>query len=332
MVAKADSRHMRLRLNAVYLHHLGYSFVKIAELLCVAKTTAMAYIEEFYDQNKSDNLPRGGKKESLTEEQIRDLIHHLETKTYLKCDKIIAFIADTYGTSYTRSGMKKWLHRHKFVYKKPIKVPAKLDPKQQAEFIEKYTALKAKLDPKKETILFLDGVHPDHQTQAVHGWIRKGSKLAIKTTAKQSRLHYMGAISVGADKIDNITKSYETINGKSITDFLTEITKKFEDKTKIHIILDNASYHKSKEVKTHLETNPKLQLHYLPPYSPNLNLIERLWKIMREKVTYNLYYKTFEEFRQNIENFFQNLDQIQDLLLQRITEKFHVIEPKFVQL
>ena len=95
MLAKADSRHMRLRLNAVYLHRLGYNFAKIAELLCLAKSSAMAYVEEFENQNKSDNFRRGGKKENLSEEQIKDLIAHLEDKTYLKCEPIIAFINDT---------------------------------------------------------------------------------------------------------------------------------------------------------------------------------------------------------------------------------------------
>jgi transposase len=102
MVAKSDSRHMRLRLNAVYLHRLGYNFAKIAELLCVAKSIAIAYVEEFDKQNKSDNFPRGGKKENLTDEQVKDLIAHLEDKTYLKCEPIITFIADTYGVSYTK--------------------------------------------------------------------------------------------------------------------------------------------------------------------------------------------------------------------------------------
>ena len=184
----------------------------------------------------------------------------------------------------------------------------------------------------KEVILFLDGAHPDHQTQATYGWMKKGSKLAIKTTAKQLRLHYMGVINVANDKITHITKSYEKINSNSIADFLGEIQQKLQHQDKIHIILDNASYHKNKEVKAFLQQpNNKLQLHYLPPYSPNLNLIERLWKIMRQQVTYNQYYSTFDEFQHNIKTFFQNLDQIQHILLQRITDKFQVIDPRFVR-
>jgi len=104
-------------------------------------------------------------------------------------------------------------------------------------------------------------VHPDHQTQATYGWMKKGSKLAIKTTAKQLRLHYMSLINVANDKITHITKSYEKINSNSIADFLGEIQQKLQHRDKIHIILDNASYHKSKEVKAFLQQpNNKLAI------------------------------------------------------------------------
>ncbi len=98
-------------------------------------------------------------------------------------------------------------------------------------------------------------------------------------------------------------------------------------------ILDNAGYHKCKSVKNYIRhsKNNKIKLHFLPPYSPNLNLSERIWKIMREKVTYNRYYPTFTEFRTAIINFFNNLNEMQDILTARITDKFQVIKPVFLQ-
>ena len=128
----------------------------------------------------------------------------------------------------------------------------------------------AKINREQEEILFLDGVHPDHQTQATYGWIQTGVQIAIKTTAKQPRIHYLGAIAVKEDKIEHITQSYDKINGEAVVNFLAKIANKLSHKKKIHIILDNAGYHKCKEVKEYLEQHPKIQLHYLPPYSPNL--------------------------------------------------------------
>jgi len=56
--------------------------------------------------------------------------------------------------------------------------------------------------------------------------------------------------------------------------------------SKIHIFCDNARYYRNKSVQAYIE-NSKVKLHFLPPYSPNLNPIERLWKWMKERVMYN---------------------------------------------
>ena len=317
------------RLFCILAFDDGVEVKQIADRLFISPSAVYHYLQEFIDNNKTDSNDKGGKTENLSEEQIQDLIKHLETKTYLKCESIIKFIRDNYNVCYTKSGVKKLLHRHHFVYKKPIKVPGKINPEQQKQFADYYQKLKTEINPQQEEILFFDGVHPDHQTQAVYGWIKKGHKLAIPTTAKQPRIHYLGAIAVKEDKIEHITQSYDKINGEAVVNFLAKIANKLSHKKKIHIILDNAGYHKCKEVKEYLEQHPKIQLHYLPPYSPNLNLIERLWKIMREKVTYNKYYKTFLEFRTKIAEFFENLDDIQDILTKRITEKFQIINPTF---
>ena len=63
---------------------------------------------------------------------------------------------------------------------------------------------------------------------------------------------------------------------------------------------------------------------FLPPYSPNLNLIERLWKFMRKKIINTKFYRTKEEFRQAILKFFENINQYKDELSSLMTLNFHV--------
>ena len=83
-------------------------------------------------------------------------------------------------------------------------------------------------------------------------------------------------------------------------------------------------------VKQHLETS-KVCLHFLPPYSPNLNPIERLWKWMKERVIYNTYYEHFEDFRGAILGFFAVLSTVtaESILGQslrgRVRDKFRPI-------
>ena len=89
----------------------------------------------------------------------------------------------------------------------------------------------------------------------------------------------------------------------------------------IHLILDNAGYHKSKEfIEWVSET--KIKIHYLPPYSPNLNPIERLWKIMHEQITYNRYYEKFCEFKSALVDFFENIGKYREIISSRINDNF----------
>lgn len=76
-----------------------------------------------------------------------------------------------------------------------------------------------------------------------------------------------------------------------------------------HLFLDNARYYKNHKVRAYLETS-KIEAHYLPPYSPNLNPIERLWKWMKQRVLYNTYYECFDDFKQAVFGFLKNLSRL----------------------
>jgi transposase len=97
----------------------------------------------------------------------------------------------------------------------------------------------------------------------------------------------------------------ERINSQTIIALLKLIIEK-QEKGKIHIILDNARYYHSIEVKQYIKEHPRIVLKFLPPYSPNLNIIERLWKILKKKVVYNKFYLKFDDFRKNILGFLEN--------------------------
>jgi transposase len=75
----------------------------------------------------------------------------------------------------------------------------------------------------------------------------------------------------------------------------------------------------------------RVKIHYLPPYAPNLNLIERLWKFFHKKTLYNHYYPTYLEFKTASLDFFENMHQYQDELDTLLTENFHIIGERVSQ-
>ena len=167
----------------------------------------------------------------------------------------------------------------------------------------------------------MDATHPTQATKVSCGWIRTGVDKPIETTGSRTRLNIVGAIRLGHLQ-DAITKQYGTVNGESIIDFFRLIKEQYVTDKPIHLILDGAGYHRSEVVKSEAK-ELGIILHYLPPYSPNLNPIERLWKVMNEHARNNQYFATAKEFRQSIDEFFDGtLPRIGNALTSRINDNF----------
>lgn len=143
----------------------------------------------------------------------------------------------------------------------------------------------------------------------------------------RTRLNIMGALNLKALTSPLICE-YKTINEYNVSRFFNEIRKVYPDyNQKIHVILDGAGYHRSQLVKDWAEV-VNIRLHYLPPYSPNLNPIERMWKLMNEHARNNRYFSSTREFREAISVFFnQTLPDIADSLTSRINDHFQVLTP-----
>jgi len=312
----------RNRLCVILGYDEGISTQDLAKTLRISLITVQEYLREYDSQNKTGSSHRGGSESKLSRDQTESLLKHLQEKTYLKVKGIIAYVRDRYGIKYSRSGMTDWLIQHGFTYKRPKKVPGKLDPQKQRVFIEEYTALKETLEPNEE-IYFIDAVHPEHQSQSVCGWIKKGVQKTLQTSGKQLRLHFAGALCLTGMKI--FAEEYKTVDADAMIDFFKKLEKQTEAQV-IHVILDNARSNKNKKLEGFLRSS-RIKVHYLPPYSPNLNPIERLWKILRENTVYNRYYETSVTFFQAIRGFFlEEIPKLTDVLKHRINDKFQVVD------
>jgi transposase len=310
------------RLFVILNYDEGQSIDELAQLTRLNRWTIEQYLKEYSSQNKTKNDPRGGSSSKLTESETKELEQHLSETTYLKVKSIVAYVRKKFGKSYSRSGMTEWLVKHGFTYKKPEKVPGKLDPSKQAVFIEEYEKLKASLKP-NDRLFFLDAVHPEYQSQAVCGWIKKGECKTLQTTGKQKRLHLVGALNLKDMQV--IVREYETIDADAMIRFFKDLESSVSG-GEIHIILDNAAAHKNHKVTDYL-TKSRIRLHYLPPYSPNLNPIERLWKVFRETTLYNRYFDTCWDFFAAVREFFADkVHKMRAHLRRRINDYFQIIE------
>ena len=305
------------RIKAVLAYDDGYTYAEIGRLLLLDDGTIRRHVEEYYSTNKL--LPEnGGSASYLNAEQTEMLKSKLREKTYVYVKDICNYVKEKHGQTYSVSGMTKWLQANGFCYKKPHGVPAKADDEKQAAFIAYYESLKKSLGD-EEALYFVDSSHPQHQTRLAYGWIEKGVRKPMKMTACQKRINLIGAINLAGHAIEY--SQVDWVNASSITAFLQQLIDVEPKKKTIHVIWDNAGYHRSKTVVDFAKAH-KITLHYLPPYSPNLNPIERLWKVMHEQTTYHRYHTKFSDFTEAILGFFKKIKQFHPIIQARINDNF----------
>jgi transposase len=319
------------RIKAVLLADKGWTPQQIAEALLISDQAVRNHIEEYKASSKL-RPENGGSEEILSKEQSEHLESHLREHTYLYVKDIVAYVLTTLKVSYTVPGMRSWLQRNGFSYKKPAVIPGKANKEQQEAWLAEYERLKQGLS-EHETICFTDGVHPTHNVQPACGWIKKGVRKEIPANTGRKRLNLSGAIDVATHKI--VIHEDKTLNAEATIRFFQKIENAYPSKSTVHVFCDNAPYYRNKTVKRYLETS-KVVLHFLPPYSPNLNPIERLWKWLKERVIYNTYYEDFEQFRDAVFGFFEILSTtdmesaLGQSLRSRVRDKFRPIQAPLV--
>lgn len=309
------------RIKAVILRDDDWSLDAIAEALLISHEGVRQHLLDYAVSGKL-KPENGGSSGLLNEAQTAELLAHLDAHLYVKASEIVAHVQAAYGIRYSVRGMTDWIKSHGFSFHQPCGTPAKADGEAQKAFVAEYENLKKSLG-EDDQIVFIDGVHPSHAVRFVRGWIRKGVRKEIPTNGSQRRLNILGALNL--EKMTLHRQEYETLNSASAIAFLTFLLSAMPTGI-LHIILDRGRYFYCEAVWAFARENPRLQLHYLPPYSPNINAIEPSWKIMHEHTTNNRYHATFKQYTEAIRTFFDvTFPQKSREWTDRLTDNFRII-------
>ena len=314
------------RANAIVLLDQGWSCERVAEALLLDDDTVRNW-HRVFERGGIEALKtfdHDGSSSHLSEEQERALSAWVDAHCPRSIRKIGAFLKRTFGVSYSRSGLIALLHRLGFDYRKPEAMPRGLDDARQQAFIDEYENLLNTMGA-DEAVVFVDAVHPTHQVRPAGCWARKEVAVAVEQTTGRQRLNIHGAINLETGQTQIL--AVDRVNAESFIKLLGEIEGTHTAMRLIHVFVDNASYHHAQIVKEWLaKAGRKIVLHFLPPYCPHLDPIERLWGLMHENVTHNQDYKTFAEFRMEIIKFLRHtVPRGWKHFCDRITDNFRVI-------
>ena len=205
-------------------------------------------------------------------------------------------------------------------------MPRTIDAEAQRRFIAQYEALLNGLRP-DEAVMFIDAVHPDHQSRPAGCWTRKdGPAVAVQANSGRDNINVHGAIdlSTGATAMLDELR----IDATTTIRLLDRIERRNPDKRRIVVFADHASYHVSNAVKDWLrQAGRRVELRFIPVYCPHLNPIERLWGVMHKHVTHNKCYASQREFAQAVLTFLrETVPREFRRFRDRITDNFKVVD------
>jgi transposase len=205
----------------------------------------------------------------------------------------------------------------------------KADQDKQKEFVSEYEQDKGKVQADGWRRYFVDGVHPLYGLEVVfYCWLLAGQRFEVGVGGGRKRLNILGAYC--PDDQEYLDRRYtdKNLNAHSVIELFTLMMSKHPTTKHFRIYLDNARYQHATVLKewigkTKKEVGVTFDLRHLPAYSPNLNLIERLWKFLRKEALQK-WHPTFEDMQKAVADVLDNLPRYRMQLATLMTERFHL--------
>lgn len=314
---KCQTTLIRSRAHAILLHNQDYHIPEIAKILRYEEKTVRNWIHSFKETRISSIFPKyvdNQNASKLTQQQKEEIQKTLaspphdhglpsvfwsvkEFKEYLNAEYGIIYESDrSYHHIFAVSGYS-------------FKLPGGVDIRRNDELVKKRMAqIQRKIKEFKAKgyrVFAADECSLSWVTELRRAWIQQGEKTVIKINRDKTRQNYFGALNLENHKHELIPLAWQdTLN---IIGALRELKKRYANQ-KLCLIWDNAKWHRSRELRSLLGKKKEFEHFYflwLPPYAPDENPQEHVWKIGKDAAA-NTYTKTFQELKDIFEKSISN--------------------------
>src|SRR3954452_11841388 len=324
---QARDRRIYQRLSAVLWNDDGRSREEIAELVGVSTRQVGQWLRIFRNKGLDElcTLHYQGDPGRLGPAPAVRLKQEIETGVLHNAEQVRTWVETTSGVSYSASGVKDLLRRIGASYHKVSGFFWKADVEEQKRWVRKHRRHKRQAGPETRRY-FVDACHPVWGVDLLYScWLLVGQRLYVGVGNGRKRLNILGAYSPDDHDYVDLRLTKENITGEQFIKLLEALRAKHPETAKFILYLDNARYYSKPCVKEWLANHREFRLVPLPAYSPNLNLIERLWKFLRKKAL-NRWLKTFEEMQAAVAGVLDRLGDYRDELSTLMTERFAIVE------
>jgi len=284
---------IRRKLMALKMRDTGVSLGMIASSLSLTVRTVSNYICEFRNGGiKATMEDRAYCPESSLDPYLAKIEDSFREQPVGCAKQARLRIANLTGIELSTSQTRRVMHNLGMRYRKAGQIPGKADGELQLEFLDEQ--LRPKLDEAERgerKVFFVDASH--FVMGSVIGMLWCFTRVFVRGASGRKRYNVLGALDSQTKEVTTVSND-AYITAPTFCDLAEKLRKKHTD-IPITIILDNARYQKCKLVFEKAD-ELDIELLYLPPYSPNLNIIERLWKHVKQSCLKNTYYEDFDAF------------------------------------
>ncbi len=277
---ESKKHHVRQRAQCILLSYQGYQVNELAGIFRRTKRTIYEWLNQWEAHHFAglyDSKGRG-RKPKLDDDQQRQVKEWV--KEYPKNPKkIVALVREEYEISVSRRTINRILHSFSFSWRRVRKKPkGKPDPAEYARKKAELAELKQQAKRGEIDLYYVDESGFCLIPHVPYAWQEKGETIAVESGGKK-RLNILGFLSLERGLVAYTTQG--NIDSDSVIAFFDTFISELTRKTVI--VMDNSTYHTSAaiEAKKAEWQSKNLEIFYLPKSSPQLNLIEILWRFMK---------------------------------------------------
>jgi len=314
----------KIKLMAIRLHALGTPHGHIAKAINVSADTVTNYCKAYRDGGIEMLLEnRYYRPTSALAPFFDEILRDFDKNPVATVNEASHRIKQISDMSFSQTQTQRIIKRLGLRYRKTASIPGKVDPQLQFVFLQK--ELLPRLEEAKQgtrRVFFVDAAH--FVLGAFLGMIWCLRRVFIPTGSGRQRYSVLGAVETRDHDLVTV-RTKGSVNALTVCELIERIVEAYPNEP-ITLVMDNARYqHCELVMKTAKAAG--CELLFLPPYSPNLNLIERVWRLVKTRSLRNRYFPDFPTFINSIDGFLDSLaGENRHLLKSLVTHNFQTFE------
>lgn len=304
----SKTRLIRERAHALLLNNQGKSVPQTADILFRSENTIREWLKSFNEERISsiftqyENNLNASKLTKEQREEIKEALNRPPSeydipKQFWDIKSLKKYLKAEFGIVYDSERSYHFLFK---ISDFSFKLPSPFDVKRDDEYTEKrMKEIKYEIDPylkdDKWEILASDETRIVWESEIRRAWLKKGEKTIIKVNREREYQNFIGMLNLKTGNSHLYKLNWQ--NQKTIIASMQKLKRNYENKN-ICIIWDNAKWHKSKEIRKELSKGNSLENFHLinfPPYAPDKNPQEHIWKYGKDEISNNDSLNSFNE-------------------------------------